>query len=105
MNLVSPSARFISSYSADLAAKPKFTFALVSDPQFDRKRGRAALIQTSEAAIRELNRLSPDMVFVAGDLVNNNLQEEWEIFNRIFAKLKPRRYFAPGNHDALFKDL
>eukprot|EP00913_Durusdinium_trenchii_P013424 g12605.t1 len=90
------------SYSADLAAKPEFTFALVSDPQFDRERGREALIQKSEAAIRELNRLAPEMVFVAGDLVNNNLPEEWKIFNRVFSKLKPTRYVAPGNHDVLF---
>ena len=90
------------SYTLDRAAKPVFSFALVSDPQFDRLRGRATLIQKSEAAIRELNRLNPAMVFVAGDLVNNNLPEEWKIFNKVFGKLKPKRYVAPGNHDALF---
>lgn len=90
------------SYSADLAKKPEFTFALVSDPQFDRQRGRETLIKKSEAAIRELNRLSPAMVFIAGDLVNNNLPEEWGLFNRVFGKLKPKQYAAPGNHDVLF---
>ncbi len=90
------------SYSADLAQKPDFTFALVSDPQFDRERNRATLISKAEASIAELNRLNPSMVFVAGDLVNNNLPEEWEMFKQIFAKLKPPRHVAPGNHDVLF---
>ncbi|GAB4137092.1 MAG: hypothetical protein Tsb009_04460 [Planctomycetaceae bacterium] len=90
------------SYSLDLASRPDFTFALVSDPQFDRKRGRETLIKKSQAAIRELNRLSPKMVFVSGDLVNNNLPEEWKLFQQEFSKLKSRYYVAPGNHDVLF---
>lgn len=90
------------SYSEDLKQKPEFTFALVSDPQFDRESNRGYLIQKAEAAIRDLNRLNPAMVFVAGDLVNNNLPEEWELFNRIFAELKPPRHVVPGNHDVLF---
>jgi 3',5'-cyclic AMP phosphodiesterase CpdA len=45
---------------------------------------------------------SPSMVFIAGDLVNNNLPEEWLIFNKVFSKLKPPQHSAPGNHDVLF---
>lgn len=90
------------SYTEDLKQEPDFTFALVSDPQFDRESNRNYLIQKAEAAIRDLNRLDPAMVFVAGDLVNNNLPEEWELFNRTFAKLKPPRHVVPGNHDVLF---
>ncbi len=90
------------SYSQDLKLKPDFTFALVSDPQFDRETNRDHLIKKAEACITDLNRLNPAMVFIAGDLVNNNLPEEWEIFNRIFAKLKPPRHVVPGNHDVLF---
>jgi len=90
------------SYSQDLKLKPDFTFALVSDPQFDREANREYLVKRAEAAIAELNRLNPAMVFIAGDLVNNNLPEEWEIFNRVFAKLKPPRHVVPGNHDVLF---
>lgn len=90
------------SYSQALRQKPDFTFALVSDPQFDRQANRDYLIQKAEAAIVELNRLKPAMVFVAGDLVNNNLPEEWKIFNRVFAKLQPPRHVVPGNHDVLF---
>jgi len=90
------------SYSQDLKLKPNFTFALVSDPQFDRETGRAELIRKAEANIAELNQLKPAMVFIAGDLVNNNLPEEWEMFNEIFAKLKPPMHVVPGNHDVLF---
>ena len=90
------------SYSADLAAKPEFTFALVSDPQFDRQANREYLIRKADAAIDELNRLKPAMVFIAGDLVNNNLPEEWKLFKKVFAKLKPPKHVVPGNHDVLF---
>ena len=90
------------SYSADLAVKPDFTFALISDPQFDRAKNRETLIKRATAAIDELNHLKPAMVYIAGDLVNNNLPEEWELFNRTFARLAPPWYAAPGNHDVLF---
>jgi 3',5'-cyclic AMP phosphodiesterase CpdA len=90
------------SLSEDLKKKPDFTFALISDPQFDRENGRDALIKKAEATIRDLNRLNPAFVLVAGDLVNNNLPEEWEMFNEIFAELKPPKHVVPGNHDVLF---
>ncbi len=90
------------SLTKDLQSNPDFTFALVSDPQFDREANRDYLIQKADAAIEELNRLNPAMVFIAGDLVNNNLPEEWELFNQAFSKLKPPRHVVPGNHDVLF---
>ena len=90
------------SFSADLATKPDFTFALISDPQFDRERSRETLIQKAEAGVRELNRLKPELVLVAGDLVNNNLPEEWALFKKIFSELKPKLEVVAGNHDVLF---
>jgi hypothetical protein len=90
------------SLSEDLNEKPNFTFALISDPQFDRETNRATLIKKAEATIRDLNQLNPAFVLVAGDLVNNNLPEEWKMFNEIFAKLKPPKHIVPGNHDVLF---
>lgn len=90
------------SLSEDLKEKPDFTFALISDPQFDRETNRATLIRKAEATIRDLNRLNPTFVLVAGDLVNNNLPEEWELFNKTFAELKPPKHVVPGNHDVLF---
>ncbi len=90
------------SLSEDLADNPDFTFALISDPQFDRATNRATLIKKAVATIRELNRLNPVFVLVAGDLVNNNLPEEWELFNKTFAELKLPKHVVPGNHDVLF---
>lgn len=90
------------SYSEDLAAKPDMTFALISDPQFDRTHNRDLLIQRADAGIRELNRFDPDVVFAAGDLVNNNLPEEWKLFQKHFGRLKPTLEVVAGNHDVLF---
>lgn len=90
------------SYSQDLAGNPEFTFALVSDPQFDRERNRELLIQKAEAGVRELNILKPEPVLVAGDLVNNNLPEEWALFRKTFDRLKTKREVVAGNHDVLF---
>jgi predicted phosphodiesterase len=90
------------SFSADLAAKPDFTFALISDPQFDRERSRETLIHKAEAGVRELNLLKPELVLVAGDLVNNNLPEEWALFKKTFGELKPKLEVVAGNHDVLF---
>jgi len=90
------------SLSEDLKENPDFTFALISDPQFDREANRATLIKKAEATIQDLNRLNPALVLVAGDLVNNNLPEEWKMFNEIFAELKPPTHVVPGNHDVLF---
>ena len=90
------------SYTAELAKKPDYTVALISDPQFDRESNRQTLIDKAKAGVADLNRLNPDLVFITGDLVNNNLPEEWELFNSIFAELKPPRHVVPGNHDVLF---
>lgn len=90
------------SFSEDVKAMPEFTFALISDPQYDRERNREYLIQKAEAGVRDLNLLKPDPVFVAGDLVNNNLPEEWALFRKTFDKLKPKLEVVAGNHDVLF---
>ena len=90
------------SFSKDRALNPKQTFALVSDPQFDRKTNRDLLIQRADAGIEELNRFNPDVVCVAGDLVNNNLPEEWLLFKKHFDQLTSPLEVVPGNHDVLF---
>lgn len=90
------------SYSAELKKKPDYTVAVISDPQFDREKSRQNLINLAEAGVADLNRLNPDLVFITGDLVNNNLPEEWKLYNSVFSKLKPKRYVVPGNHDVLF---
>lgn len=90
------------SYSEDVAEKPDRTIALVSDPQFDRKVNRELLIQRAEAGISELNRFAPDVVCVAGDLVNNNLPEEWQLFRKHFDQVQTPLELVAGNHDVLF---
>lgn len=90
------------SYSAELAKKPDYTVALISDPQFDREVNRATLISRADAGIADLNILKPDLVFITGDLVNNNLPEEWELFREHFGKLEVPYKVVPGNHDVLF---
>lgn len=90
------------SYSEDLKTKPNTTFALVSDPQFDRQTNRELLIQRATSGITELNQFKPDLVCVSGDLVNNNLPEEWELFNKHFDQLKSPLEVVAGNHDVLF---
>ena len=90
------------SYSAELAKKPDYTVALISDPQFDREVNRATLISKADAGIADLNVLKPEMVFITGDLVNNNLPEEWQLFREHFGKLEVPYKVVPGNHDVLF---
>ncbi|MBA63223.1 MAG: hypothetical protein CMJ76_12770 [Planctomycetaceae bacterium] len=90
------------SYTRDRAAKPDMTFALISDPQFDRKVNRDLLIERANAGIKELNRFAPDVVCVSGDLVNNNLPEEWMLFRQHFDRLKSPLEVVAGNHDVLF---
>ncbi len=90
------------SYTTELAKKPDFTVALISDPQFDRERSRDTLLQKARDGVADLNRLKPDLVLITGDLVNNNLPEEWDLFNEVFSKLEPKYYTMPGNHDVLF---
>ena len=48
------------------------------------------------ATIKDQN---PDYVFILGDWVYNNTQEEWDSFFSYFNELKDKLYFAPGNHD------
>ena len=90
------------SYAADLAAKPNLTFAAVSDPQLSVGRRRKYLVDTAQKTIEDLNRLSPRMVFVTGDLVEDNLPDDWHLFNEVFAKLRPTCHIMPGNHDVMF---
>lgn len=89
-------------YSEDRAANPDLTIALVSDPQFDRKVNRELLSERAEAGIQELNRFVPDVVCVSGDLVNNNLPEEWKLFRQHFDRIKSPLELVAGNHDVLF---
>jgi len=55
-----------------------------------------------ENAVRQINALAPDMVLIAGDMVDNiNDDDEIEAFMRICARLQVPVLLTPGNHDLL----
>jgi len=90
------------SYSADLKAGPKLTFAVASDPQVSIGRQRSYLVRKAEEVIADLNRLKPAHVFIPGDLVEDNLPDEWELINQLLAELTIPYTVMPGNHDVMF---
>ena len=53
-----------------------------------------------EKAVQQINVLAPDMVLIAGDMVDNvHSDEEIATFNRIVAQIKIPVLLTPGNHD------
>ena len=90
------------SYTIDLAAKPGLSFAVVSDPQLSIGRNRKHLLEKAQKCIEDLNRLRPAHTFLPGDLVEDNLPEEWNLFNEIFADLEMPYTVMAGNHDVLY---
>jgi predicted phosphodiesterase len=40
-----------------------------------------------------------DYVFILGDIVKDNTQEEWDQFFKYFTKIREKLFFSPGNHD------
>ncbi|HOJ40081.1 MAG TPA: metallophosphoesterase, partial [bacterium] len=94
-------------YSQDLAEKPELTFVLSGDPQFDdltveRHKSRfSAVVTMNRALVEELNRLKPELVFVAGDLTNKHTPAEWQLFQETYRQLKMPVYLVAGNHDRL----
>lgn len=54
-----------------------------------------------EKAVQQINKLEPDMVLVAGDMVDSRTDEEIATFKRISAQIKAPVLLTPGNHDLL----
>lgn len=52
-----------------------------------------------KALVDSIKAQDPDYVFILGDIVKDNTQEEWDLFFDFFKDLKDKLYFAPGNHD------
>jgi len=53
-----------------------------------------------EKAVQKINELTPDMVVIAGDLVNDsNNDEVVAAFRKIIAQIQPPVLLTPGNHD------
>ena len=55
--------------------------------------------------IKEVNILSPDQVFVVGDLIRGYsadiglIEQEWDVFDSVIGELKMPYHLAIGNHD------
>lgn len=56
--------------------------------------------QTFRTAVEEINRLSPDVVLVTGDLTENGLVSEFRTAKRELRRLKVKKIiYVSGNHD------
>ena len=52
-----------------------------------------------DSMIAAINAEDPDYVWILGDIVFDNTDEEWEYLLRKYKDLKGKRYHAGGNHD------
>jgi len=66
----------------------------------------ASLLGTYEKAIDQLNLLQPEFVMSVGDFVEGytsvqeEMDEQWDEFEEIIAKLEPPFFYVRGNHDS-----
>ena len=77
-----------------------FQFAILGD-----RGGGASPLGTYERAIEQLNWLQPEFVMSVGDFVEGyttvpaEMDEQWDEFDAIIAKLEPPFFYVRGNHD------
>ena len=84
----------------DLLNDPdNFQFAIVSDRTGGMRDG------VFKEAVRKLNLLQPEFVISVGDLISGyydneeQINREWEDFNKIVAALEMKFFYVAGNHD------
>jgi len=84
-----------------------FTFTVMAD-LFGATRAPGDDVRPSDEfhqAVREVNLLRPDLVLIAGDLIQGYtadealIQEEWDAFAEAVGRLEMPVNLAPGNHD------
>jgi manganese-dependent ADP-ribose/CDP-alcohol diphosphatase len=85
------------------AAKPIFSFGVVTDVQYadidqQAKRQYRESPKKLEGCVAEFNKLKPEFVIHLGDLINENYAS-YDAVLPIFEKLSMPRYFSLGNHD------
>jgi len=80
---------------------PVLRVAQLCDPQLGfNKDGFDADVERLKQAVVKINELSPDIVVVAGDMVNDgNNDEAIAIFKSIIAQIKAPILLTAGNHD------
>jgi len=76
-----------------------FTFVQVSDTHIAANAKDPGFGARYEEAIRQINALDPAFVIHTGDALTNFSAENYALFKEMSAKLKPKLYVAPGNHD------
>ncbi len=52
-----------------------------------------------DSMINDINKQNPDYVWILGDVVFNNTDEEWKYIMEKYKNLLGRRFHAGGNHD------
>ena len=52
-----------------------------------------------DSMIRTINAQDPDYVWILGDIVFNNAEEEWDYILEKYKGIKAKRFHAGGNHD------
>jgi len=80
----------------------RWTFIQLSDPQLGMTQYKHD-VSSLKAAIRRINDLSPDMVFITGDLLQVIDIASWQEFKTIMQTLRSPYYISPGNHDVISK--
>ncbi|MFX1512821.1 MAG: metallophosphoesterase family protein [Promethearchaeota archaeon] len=56
-----------------------------------------------ELCIEEVNDISPEAVFITGDLTMFGFEEEYLMAKKYIDKIKAKTFVVPGNHDARFR--
>lgn len=87
-------------YTDVLAQKPELTIVQISDPQINYKKIKSDEKQFLRA-VKEVNVLKPEYIFITGDLVHYNIEAEWDSYRKVADKIKSKKYILPGNHDVL----
>lgn len=98
--VVAPSMGSLLAPHSARAAATDFSFAIIADSHtMGAKNPR--MKTRLEAAIKEVNALSPapDFVMYMGDAVHDGSPEQFKYFQEIMAALKPKTYYIPGEHD------
>lgn len=75
-----------------------FTFVQICDTQLGIG-GYNHDVNTFSIAVKQINDLQPNLVFICGDLVNNPNDSTYSDFKDIVSGFDMPCYYAPGNHD------
>jgi serine/threonine-protein phosphatase CPPED1 len=89
-------------FSSSYAGQPKqesFSFVQLCDPQLGYGSSYQQDVNSFKTAVKLINELKPDFVFICGDMVQTFDEKSLKDFNDIRAGLKVPSYCCPGNHD------